>query len=188
MSLSPPAAREEIHTRRLVIKGYRRADGLYDIEAQLVDCKPFAYDLLEKRLAPDEPIHGMWLRLTVDRDLVVRDAEAWTEHGPYRTCAAAAANYKALVGLKIGPGWNRRTKERLGGPRGCTHMTEMLGQMATAAIQAIWPDLHRRKPDEIDAPRPELIDSCHTYRRDGELARRLWPELAEPGAERCSRG
>jgi hypothetical protein len=180
LPLSPPAAREEIHTRRLVIKGYRREDGLYDVEGNLTDAKPFSYELVDKHLEPGEPVHGMWIRLTVDRDFVVRDAEAWTEHGPYRTCAAVEPNYKALVGLKIGPGWNRRTKERLGGVRGCTHMTEMLGQMATAAMQAMWSELDRRKLDEIDAPKPGLIDSCHSYRRDGEMVRRLWPDLAEP--------
>jgi hypothetical protein len=174
--LSPPAAREEIHARRLVIKGYRRQDGLFDVEANLEDAKPFAYDLIDKRLAPGEPVHGMWLRLTLDRDSVVRDAEAWTEHGPYVTCAAVEPNYKALIGLKIGPGWNRRGKERMGGVSGCTHMTEMLAQMGTAALQAMWPELDRRKLDETDAPRPGLIDSCHTYRRDGEMVKRLWPE------------
>lgn len=182
MSLSPPAAREEIHARRLVIKGYRRTDGLWDIEGQLTDAKPFAYDLVDKHLEPGQPVHGMWLRLTIDRDFVVRAAEAWTEHGPYRTCAEVEPNYGALVGLKIGPGWNRRSRERLLGVRGCTHMTEMLAQMGTAAMQAMWPELDRRKLDEVDAPKPGLIDSCHSYRRDGEMVRRLWPDLAEPEA------
>jgi len=32
MPLSQPAEREELHTRSIVIRGYRRRDGLYDIE------------------------------------------------------------------------------------------------------------------------------------------------------------
>jgi len=174
--LSPPVAREEIHTRRIVIKGYRRADGLFDVEGNLEDAKPFAWSIVDKDLAAGQPVHGMWIRLTLDRDFTVRDAEAWTEHGPYRTCAHVEPNYKALVGLKIGPGWNRRTKERMAGVLGCTHMTEMLAQMGTGALQAMWQALDPRKLDEMEAPRPGLIDSCNTYRSDGEMVRRIWPD------------
>ena len=41
MPLSPPAARDPLHTRRIEINGYRRADGLFDIEGRLTDTKPF---------------------------------------------------------------------------------------------------------------------------------------------------
>ena len=41
MPLTPPAARETLHTRRIEINGYRRADGLFDIEAHLTDRKSF---------------------------------------------------------------------------------------------------------------------------------------------------
>ena len=41
MPLSPPEARERLHTRSIEINGYRRSDGLYDIEAHLTDTKTF---------------------------------------------------------------------------------------------------------------------------------------------------
>ena len=41
MPLSTSAARESLHTRSITIGGYRRADGLYDIEAHLTDVKSF---------------------------------------------------------------------------------------------------------------------------------------------------
>jgi len=41
MPLSQPAERERLHTRSIEINGYRRVDGLYDIEAHLTDCKSY---------------------------------------------------------------------------------------------------------------------------------------------------
>ena len=39
MPLSPAAPREHIHTRTVTCRGYRRKDGLWDIEGHLVDVK-----------------------------------------------------------------------------------------------------------------------------------------------------
>ena len=37
MPLTPPVPRERLHTRNIVCDGYRRGDGLFDIEARLVE-------------------------------------------------------------------------------------------------------------------------------------------------------
>ncbi len=172
MALSEPVARTEFHTRRLEIKGYKRDDGLWDIEGHLTDVKPFAH---EDRGA-DEPIHSMWVRLTIDGDFVVRKAEAFTEVGPYEVCPATNAGFAALEGLRIGPGWNRRTKERVGGAGGCTHLTEMLGQMATAAMQTMWGDPTAKEPTRPNG-RPSVIDTCFAWRADGPVVQRSYPEF-----------
>ena len=39
MPLTNPAPRKLMHTRAIDCKGYERADGLWDIEAHLVDTK-----------------------------------------------------------------------------------------------------------------------------------------------------
>jgi Protein of unknown function (DUF2889) len=41
MPLTPPRPREAIHGRSIEIDGFRRDDGLYDIEAHLTDTKSF---------------------------------------------------------------------------------------------------------------------------------------------------
>jgi hypothetical protein len=43
MSLSPPASRDPIHDRRIDCRGYRRSDGLWDIEGHLTDTKTYAF-------------------------------------------------------------------------------------------------------------------------------------------------
>ena len=43
--LDPTVAREPLHRRTIEIHGYKREDGLYDIEGHLVDTKPYDFKL-----------------------------------------------------------------------------------------------------------------------------------------------
>ena len=73
MPLSPPAERQHIHTRRVTCQGFRRADGLWDIEGHITDVKtyPFANDY-RGTIEPGDPIHDMWIRLTLDDSFEVK--------------------------------------------------------------------------------------------------------------------
>ena len=104
MPLSAAKPREQFHNRTLDIKGYRRQDGLWDIEGHLCDVKPAAVDRAEPGRAAGEPIHEMWLRLTIDERLMIHEAEAFTERSPYRICPDAAPNFARLAGIRIGAG------------------------------------------------------------------------------------
>ena len=78
MPLTTPAPRKLIHTRAIEVKGYEREDGLWDIEAELTDTKTYAHNRRHggRERAAGEPVHHMWLRLTIDLDMHVHDAEA----------------------------------------------------------------------------------------------------------------
>src|SRR5262249_9676601 len=143
---SPPAPRERMHTRRISIDGYLRDDGLWDIEAHLTDEKSYAFDNEWRgRIEPGMKVHDMWIRLTVDDGRVIHDVEGTSDVGPYRICPDVAPNFQVLKGIKIGPGWFRRVKELLGGTRGCTHLVELLGPMATVVYQTQTENLLQRK-------------------------------------------
>src|ERR1700724_127118 len=43
MPLSEPHERELLHLRDIALRGYRRADGLFDIEAHLTDTKTYGF-------------------------------------------------------------------------------------------------------------------------------------------------
>src|SRR5689334_11043537 len=107
MPLSAPVERSPAHHRRVDCRGYRRADGLWDIEGHIVDTKPEDFQLrAEPRLIPaGEPLHGMWVRITVDDDLVVQAVEAAMDHAPTGVCPGAVAPMQDLVGLRIAAGW-----------------------------------------------------------------------------------
>ena len=177
MPLSPSVVRTPVHTRRIECTSYRRADGLYDIEGHLTDVKSYPFrNEYRGEVKPGEPIHDMWLRLTVDDDMVVRDVEAKTDAGPYAVCPAINPAFAALKGVAVGPGWNRKVRELLGGVRGCTHLVDLLGPLGTVTLHTVrW---SRSAPNA--KPRPPSkppLNTCHAWASDGEIVRREYPAL-----------
>jgi hypothetical protein len=196
MPLSPPVEREAVHKRSIEINGYRRDDGLYDIEAQLTDTKSFGQTSYDRGFIPaGEPVHGMWLRLTVDETMRIVGAEAVSDFTPYVMCPTAAPNFSRLVGLRIKAGFLREANHLVGGTAGCTHLRELLQQMATTAFQTISPARVRKemqsegaatKPgsDRVDARitekmggAPKILNTCLAYSANGPLVQRRWPHL-----------
>ena len=71
MPLPEPAPREHLHTRQIECRGYRRDDGLWDIEGTLVDTKTYGFfSHARGDVEPGQPVHNMSIRLTIDDDLV----------------------------------------------------------------------------------------------------------------------
>ncbi|MDR3537026.1 MAG: DUF2889 domain-containing protein [Acetobacteraceae bacterium] len=195
MPLTPPAEREPLHTRAIEINGYRRTDGLYDIEAHLTDTKSTGSANFDRGyIEAGEPIHGMWMRLTVDEKMHILGCEAVSDFTPYDICPAAAPNFARLVGLQIKAGFLREANHRVGGTIGCTHLRELLQQMATTAFQTINPARVRREmqqegalprpgSDQVDeritekmGGAPRMLNTCLAYAADGPLVKRRWPE------------
>lgn len=176
MPLPPAEPRDALHQRRIELRGYARLDGLYDIEAHMVDTKNLPLTLGDSRhVAPGEPVHDMWLRLVVNASLDVIEVEASIDASPYPVCREAVRVLQTLKGLRIGPGWSGAVRERLGGRKGCTHLCELLGPMATVAIQSLW-QVRELLPIAADVTgKPKKIDSCYAYASDRDVVRRRWP-------------
>lgn len=194
MPLSDPAPRHLVHLRDIELRGWQREDGLYDIEAHLRDTKTYPFENEDRgRIEPGEALHGMWLRLTVREDMEIVACEAVSDHTPYAVCPAAAPNFARLAGLRIGPGFNRAVAERVGGAQGCTHLRELLGQMATVAYQTLYPIRARKEREEAgrlaasgEPParrKPAQLGSCYAYAPDSPVALARWPWLKEQAAE-----
>lgn len=182
MPLSEPSVRREIHHRVIDMRVYARDDGQFDVEAHLVDRKPFDFKRLSlpEPLAAGQALHDLWLRLTVDGDYVVRAIEAASDVTPWEVCREAESTLAVLVGERIARGWSSKVKERLRGAASCTHLMEMLIPLATTALQgigALRPDRHAA----ADANGvPHKIDSCYAFGRGREAVMRLWPEHYQP--------
>ena len=175
MPLSEPAERELLHARDIQVRGYRRADGLFDIEAEITDTKAYGFTLGELGyLAPGDKLHNMKLRMTVDATLTIVACEAVTERGPFLACPGGATTFGRLAGLSIRAGFLREANARIGGVEGCTHIRELLQQMATVAVQTTFILPARQRDDEAGANR--LINSCHSYAADGAVVKRRWPQ------------
>ena len=177
MPLPPTTAREALHTRAIDMRGYRRADGLYDIEGHITDVKthPLHPPGRATPMPSGLPVHDMWVRLVVDRDLVIKDVVVAIDNGPYDACPSATSSLKPLIGEKIGAGWSTRVRA-LRGPHSCTHVVELLIPLATAAYQTLAPERFQR-PDALDKNgRPVRIDSCYAYSSNRALVLERWPE------------
>jgi hypothetical protein len=143
----------------------------------------------------------MSIRLTLDHKFTIVDVEAVTDKSPYAICGEVAPDFKKLIGLRIGGGFHRQARERLGGVHGCTHIVELLGPVATTAFQTVSSRKARElnnaqriksgnppKPapeDSSKSPRkPYVIDTCHAWAADGDVVKRWAPAFyTGPGAE-----
>jgi hypothetical protein len=181
----PTAAREPLHKRAIEIDGYRRAVGLYDIEGRLVDTKPYDFKLAAGVRRAGDPVHAMWLRITVDRALTIVDAAAAMDAMPYTGhCDGIVPHYRKLVGLAIRPGYQKKLRELFGDVRGCTHITELAGALATAAFQTL-------AGQRVQDPerKPFQLDRCHALDSAGGVVAKHYPswyrgtEPVEPAAE-----
>ena len=175
MALENPVEREPLHTRSIELRGYKRADGLYDIEGRLTDTKPYDFKLAAGIRPAGAPVHDMWLRITVDRQLKIVDAQAAMDAVPYEgDCNRIAPDYRKLIGLAIRPGYLQRVKELLGGVRGCTHVTELASMLATAAFQTM-AGQRLQDPDR----KPFQLDRCHALALDSPVVGRYYPQWYE---------
>ena len=175
MPLSQPESREIIHTRQIKSYGFKRKDGLWDIEAHLTDTKAYEFsNSWRGTVNAGEPIHDMWIRHTLDDDLCIRGIEANSDSTPYELCPKVTKNFKNLVGIKIAPGWNREVKKRVGGIQGCTHLVELLGVMATVAFQTIF-SLREEDIMASSDKKPPMLNSCHAWAENSPVVKEQYP-------------
>jgi hypothetical protein len=200
MPLSPPVGRQHLHTRRVTCQGFFREDGLWDIEGRITDEKSYEHaNEWRGPLKPGDFVHDMSIRLTLNDRFTIVDVDAVTDKSPYRICGDVTPDFKKLIGLRVGGGFHREVRARLGGVHGCTHIVELLGPVATTAFQTVSSGkareldrAHRAKSDpapKADAPskpsrKPYVIDTCHAWAADGPVVKRWAPDFyTGPDAE-----
>ncbi len=184
----PPAApdRQLKHGRRIDVQVYARADGLWEVDARLVDTKTRDWPLAGGLLPAGTPVHDMLLRLVVDTRFNVLQAGAHTEWMPYPgQCDAHGDAYQRLVGLNLMRGFRHAVKERLGGVLGCTHLTELSQVLPTAVVQAFAGEVLPVHEGEHSAAerQPFQIDRCHALRSDGAVVLAHYPRWSRAAPE-----
>ncbi|GAB3404713.1 DUF2889 domain-containing protein [Massilia agilis] len=184
MPLSSPVPRQLRHTRAITVQAYAREDGLWDLDASISDVKVRDILLASGVREGGKPVHDLKLRVTIDRELVIVDAEAASDAVPYPGfCDTIADAYKKLIGLSLMKHFRLHLKDRLSGVLGCTHLTELAQVLPTAAIQAYANDVFQTRDgvDEDGAERPFQIDRCHALRADGPAVAKFYPRwVAKP--------
>ena len=185
MPLNIPVARKLAHTRVVTCHGYRRDDDLWDIEGRIVDTKPYRFKNRDRGgwIEADEALHDISIRLTVTLELEVVDVDAVIDASPYNYCKSAMEMARNLIGLRIAPGWSEKSKRAMGASRGCTHLTELLGPVATTAIQTIASEWIRRSEGSVDKRPPAFLNSCHSYADTSPVVKLQWPEFYRGDSE-----
>ena len=178
MPLTAAAKRKLAHTRVVTCHGYQRDDGLWDIEGRIVDTKPYRFENRDRGgwIEADEALHDMSIRLTINLELEVIDVDAVIDGAPYTYCKSVVAVARNLIGLRIAPGWTQKSKIAMGSNRGCTHLTELLGPVATTAIQTIASEKYRRGKDKPQGNSNTFLDSCYTHAADSPVVKLHWPD------------
>src|SRR3979490_3643123 len=126
MPLSPPVARQPLHTRRVVCQGYFREDGLWDIEGRITDEK--SYEQANEWPGPLKPgdfVHDMSIRLTLNDRFTIVDVDAVTDKSPYRICGDVTPDFKKLIGLRVGGGFPPQVRAALGSVDVCPRVGQL---------------------------------------------------------------
>lgn len=191
--LPKPARRKHIHTRTYEAQAYEREDGLFDIEVEMRDTKPFSFDNTDRGyVSAGEPLHHMKMRVTVSETMEIMDVEARTLASPYHMCADITPNYKALIGLRIVGGFTKKAQAITGRSAGCTHHNDILKVVGTTAFQGLWTIITRRMRERAAGEETKLdgaankftgksasaalLNTCHVYDVSSPIVKRQWPE------------
>ena len=177
-------ARRLLHRRAIDCDGYLREDGLWEVEARLVDTKTFLQrDQFRGDLPPGSPVHDIRLRLAVDDSLTIREAETNMAATPYPTCIEVDGILQRLVGEQIGRGFRETVRRKIGKLETCTHLSELLGPAVTTLFQTMSYGKRPDGGDSMDGHRetmepPFFLNGCRSWRTDGPIVAKVLPQFA----------
>ncbi|MES2152126.1 MAG: DUF2889 domain-containing protein [Pseudomonadota bacterium] len=179
------------HTRAIEVQAFARDDGLWDLDARITDVKVRDVTLASGKRPGGTALHDLNLRITINRELIIVDAEAASDAVPYPGyCDTIAPAYKGLIGLCLMKGFRLGLKDRLSGMLGCTHLTELAQILPTAALQAYANEVFQTRDGDAHDPlphRPFQIDKCHALRADGPAVALYYPRwVAKPVSSESS--
>ena len=172
--------RKKIHIRKVSCQGYKRDDGLWDIEGHLKDTKTYNFKTdYRGDMSAGMAVHDMSIRLTLDDNLTIKNVEIDMTSHPYGTCPGIIKNFQKLIGVSISKGFRKNVYSKVGGINGCTHLVELLFPIATTAFQTIYSykSFSKKKDTVKIETEPSLINSCHSWKEDGEVIKRYYPKF-----------
>lgn len=174
MPLSEPnCGRARVHTRRIEVQGFLRDDGLFDLDARITDLKEADYQIASGVRRAGDPVHDLLIRVTIDANFVIVDVEAVSDWVPYPGgCDTIGPAYRQLIGLNLVRGFRRTVGEMFADVRGCSHLTELLLSLPTAAIQTF---ATFRRDNEDDGEKPFQLDRCHALETTSDTVMRYYP-------------
>src|SRR5699024_12675632 len=96
-------SRTPLHTRNIKSQVFERDDGLWDLEATLVDTKHYDFDRRDGSTHhAGLTVHDMQVRVTVDENFTIVDTQVHYSAAPYgQTWSAISEDYWRLICLYL---------------------------------------------------------------------------------------
>ena len=160
-----------ISTRNIEVNAYEYDNSAILIEGRLVDERFCATYPMSGGLRPPGIIHDMVIRFVLRLPkMAIESIEVDMNRVPREECLNTKDSLEPLVGMKIRSGFTDRVRERVGGVKGCTHLTALIVTMAPAAMQAAWTFAAREplNPAKYGINALKFLENtCQTWRSDG---------------------
>ncbi|MFK4654317.1 hypothetical protein ABIF97_004251 [Bradyrhizobium japonicum] len=182
-------SRRLMHRRSVECLGYLRDDGLWEVQARLVDTKPYArHERYRGELRPGDSVHDIRLRLAVDDSFTIRETGTTMQSTPYPSCVDVEGILQRLVGERIGKGWRELVRRKIGRLETCTHLAELLGPAVTTLFQTATLDKNPQgrgllgQQQDLKEP-PFFVGGCYSWRLDGPVVAEMFPQFAKKPVE-----
>ena len=174
------AERMRKHKRSITFEGFKRSDGLWDIEGRLVDVKDQDFVMRSGTRKSGDPIHDISVRVTIDAEMNVLDVVACSDSTPFTgVCEQILPDYRKIIGLNLFKGFLKSVKTLFGETRGCTHLSELLMALPTAAMQSFSGESRHDEHEQVHVrgheKKPFYLDRCHALSTDSDVVRRYYP-------------
>lgn len=174
-----------VHERRLTFKTYPLENDQVIVEGWLRDERLVTGFHWNGQSRPQGVVHWMCVRLLVGGwPLSILDAEAEMPGVPHELCPTTLESVKKIINIDIVSGYSDEIKKRLGGVKGCAHLTHLILAMGPAALHGYWAQRSRKKRpvprsmEEISGL-SLLINSCRLWREDGPMMQMIRETMEE---------
>jgi hypothetical protein len=161
-----------VHTRDISIRTFSLGNHYILVEGSLVDHK--------HRPGPNrsssefELLHHMVIQLKVKGPrMVIENAKAAMPHHPREDCPDVLPWIRHLEGLEVAPGYSMGVKKAIGGVKGCAHLTSLVIAMGESAVQGYWSAYERGRRDLREKTIKKFINTCHLWKEDGPIVKKL---------------
>lgn len=174
----------KIHGRQVQIATYEYKKDSVVVEGQLVDNRfKKTYFFSTEEFRPPGIVHDLVIRMIVKGPmLVIDDIDVEMDTVPRKDCQQLLNALTPVIGMKIQAGFTEKLKAKVGGAKGCTHLTALLLAMAPAAVQGSWAAIaqHPVDPAKYSGVALRFLENtCWVWRSDGELMKETREKLTK---------
>ncbi|MDL2275406.1 DUF2889 domain-containing protein [Desulfosarcina sp. OttesenSCG-928-G10] len=166
---------KKVHTRTISVDIYEgpSPDTLV-VEGRLQDRRHLDTHYPEGHVEPPYTVHHMVIRMALCLpEKTITEIEVEMPAIPNADCSDAQNSLEPIIGLRIAAGFMAAVRKKIPRKAGCTHLLELLSNMAPAAFQGAWSKRVSRPidPDTFRRMSGGLKNTCYAWREGGELVR-----------------